>query len=83
MDDLIQVIVLIDGTILISKLGQVVSELGEPDCRLIRPHVVDGLKPWLSDLTDQTDDIMISSDKILTLVDPKEDLLNDYLTLTK
>tara|TARA_B100000925_G_C21781115_1_gene376284 strand:- start:304 stop:555 length:252 start_codon:yes stop_codon:yes gene_type:complete len=83
MDDLIQVIVLIDGTILISKLGQVVSELGEPDCRLIRPHVVDGLKPWLSDFTDQTDDIMISSDKILTLVDPKEDLLNDYLTLTK
>jgi hypothetical protein len=83
MDDLIQVIVLVDGTTLISKIGQVVSELGEPDCRLIRPHVVDGLRPWLENLTDQTDDIMISSDKILTLVDPKDDLLNDYLTLTK
>ena len=83
MDDLIQIIVLVDGTTLISKIGQVISELGEPDCRLIRPHVVDGLRPWLENLTDQTDDIMISSDKILTLVDPKEDLLNDYLTLTK
>lgn len=83
MDELIQVIVLVDGTIIISKISQVVSELGEPDCRLIRPLIVEGLKPWLGDLTDQTDDIMISSDKILTLVDPKEDLLNDYLTLTK
>ena len=83
MDDLIQVIVLVDGTTLISKIGQVVSELGEPDCRLFRPHVVDGLRPWLENLTDQIDDIMISSDKILTLVDPKDDLLNDYLTLTK
>ncbi|MGA1402749.1 MAG: DUF6561 domain-containing protein [Candidatus Nanopelagicaceae bacterium] len=26
---------------------------------------------------------MISSDKILTLVDPKDELLNDYLTLTQ
>ena len=72
-----------DDGYLISKIGQVVSELGEPDCRLIRPHVVDGLRPWLENLTDQIDDIMISSDKILTLVDPKDDLLNDYLTLTK
>ena len=50
MDDLIQVIVLVDGTILISKIGQVVSELGEPDCRLIRPHVVDGLRPLVGKL---------------------------------
>jgi hypothetical protein len=62
-----------------------VSELGEPDCKLIRPYqIVDGkLTSWLSELTDATDAIMISSDKILTLVDPKETLLNDYLTLTQ
>jgi hypothetical protein len=35
----------------------------------------------LYELTDSTDAIMISSDKILTLVDPKEQLLNDYLNL--
>ena len=81
----IQCIVLIDKTILISRILAVVSELGEPDCKLIFPYqVINGqLIPWLSDFTDNTEDIMISSDKILTLVDPKQTLLNDYLELTK
>ena len=50
MDDLIQVIVLVDGTT-ISKIGQVVSELGEPDCMFDPTTVVDGLRPWLENLT--------------------------------
>ena len=84
MDD-VQVIVLLNGQSIISKIAAVVSELGEPDCKLTNPYqIVDGkLDPWLSELTDATDAIMISSDKILTLVDPKETLLNDYLTLTQ
>ena len=84
MDD-VQVIVLVNGQTIISKIVAVVSELGEPDCKLINPYqIVDGkLTSWLSELTDATDAIMISSDKILTLVDPKETLLNDYLTLTQ
>ena len=84
MDD-VQVIVLANGQTIISKISAVVSELGEPDCKLINPYqIVDGkLTSWLSELTDATDAIMISSDKILTLVDPKETLLNDYLTLTQ
>jgi len=84
MDD-VQVIVLINGQTIISKIAAVISELGEPDCKLINPYqIVDGkLTSWLSELTDATDAIMISSDKILTLVDPKETLLNDYLTLTQ
>jgi hypothetical protein len=82
MDD-VQVIVLVSGTILISKISAMVSELGEPDCKLINPYQIFDRKltPWLYELTDSTDAIMISSDKILTLVDPKETLLNDYLTL--
>ena len=85
MDSEIQVIVLVNGTTIISKISAMVSELGEPDCKLINPYqLVDGkLTSWLSELTDNTDAIMISSDKILTLVDPKETLLNDYLTLIK
>jgi hypothetical protein len=84
MDD-VQVIVLVNGTILISRIAPMVSELGEPDCKLVNPYqILDGkLTSWLSDLTDATDAIMISSDKILTLVDPKETLLNDYLNLTQ
>ena len=83
--DEVQVIVLVNGQTIISKIAAVVSELGEPDCKLINPYqIVDGkLTSWLSELTDSTDAIMISSDKILTLVDPKETLLNDYLTLTQ
>lgn len=83
--DEVQVIVLVNGTTIISKIAAVISELGEPDCKLINPYqIVDGkLTSWLSELTDATDAIMISSDKILTLVDPKETLLNDYLTLTQ
>lgn len=83
--DEIQVIVLVTGTTIISRIAAVVSELGEPDCKLINPYeIVEGnLIPWLSKLTDNTDAIMITSDKILTLVDPKDTLLNDYLTLTK
>ena len=81
--DEVQAIVLVNGTTIISKISAMVSELGEPDCKLINPYqIVDGnLTPWLSELTDNTDAIMISSDKILTLVDPKDSLLNDYLTL--
>lgn len=83
MEDSVQVIVLLDGTIVISKINAVMSELGEPDCRLTKPYLISDMKPWLYQFTDETDNVMISSDKILTLVDPKEDLLNDYLTLTK
>jgi hypothetical protein len=83
MESEVQVIVLVSGTIIISRIAAVVSELGEPDCKLINPYqIMDGkLIPWLDELTDSTDAIMISSDKILTLVDPKDTLLNDYLTL--
>jgi hypothetical protein len=81
----IQVLVLVNGIILISKIAAVVSELGEPDCKLITPYqIIDGtLNKWLEEFTDNEDSVMISSDKILTLVDPKSDILNDYLTLTK
>jgi hypothetical protein len=85
MENDIQVLVLVNGTTLISRIASVVSELGEPDCKLITPYeIIDGeLSMWLSELTDNTDGIMISSDKILTLVDPKSDILNDYSALIK
>ncbi len=58
---------------------------GEPDCKLIEPMVVtDGstLTPWLVDCTNQNE-FMLSSDKILTLVDPKPTLLEKYERLLK
>lgn len=82
MDD-IQIIILVDGTILISRISDIASELGEPDCKLINPYQIIDKKliPWLHEFTDNIETIMISSDKILTLVDPKKQLIDNYLNL--
>ena len=74
------VIVLITGTKLIATVEEVGTELGEPDCKLIEPYVVtdhDTVEPWLLNITNQNE-VMISSDKILTLVEPKTTLLAKY-----
>ena len=74
------VIVLITGTTLIATIEEQTSELGEPDCKLIEPYVVtpEGtVEPWLLNVTNQSE-VVISSDKILTLVDPKTPLLAKY-----
>ena len=62
------------------------AELGEPDCRLIEPFLLNQssltLSPWLMDYTSENK-YMISSDKILTLADPNSELLEKYIKLTK
>ena len=58
---------------------------GEPDCKLTEPFILgekDTLTPWLVDVTNQNT-FMISSDKILTLIDPKPTLLEKYERLLK
>jgi hypothetical protein len=52
---------------------------------LINPYVINSelnLTPWLEEIT-KNDDILISSDKILTIVEPKKTLLDKYLELTQ
>ena len=74
------VVVLTTGTKLIATLEEVSTELGEPDCKLIEPYIItehDTLEPWLLNITNQNE-VMISSDKILTLVEPKTTLLAKY-----
>jgi len=47
---------------------------------LIEPYLVTSegtVEPWLLNITNQNE-VMISSDKILTLVDPKTTLLAKY-----
>ena len=72
--------VLTTGLTLIATLEELSSELGEPDCKLIEPYVItpEGtVEPWLLNVTNQSE-VVISSDKILTLVDPKTPLLAKY-----
>jgi len=40
------------------------------------------LIPWLTDVSD-TEVVMMSSDKILTMVEPNQKLLDEYESLTK
>ena len=75
----IQVLILTNQMILISEIDEVLADIGQPDCKLINPCVIiDGkLSKWMSDLTPNKE-MFISSDKILTLVDPTSKLLFEY-----
>lgn len=85
----IQVLILTNQLVLISEVREVLADIGQPDCLLIKPFQIKGISgdnylvPWLfGDYTDEKE-ISLSSDKILTLVDPKKDLLEEYLILSK
>jgi hypothetical protein len=82
---IIKLIVLTNQQILISQIEEVGADIGEPDCKLIEPFLLNAdqtLSPWLLDITSQNT-FMISSDKILTLADPKPTLLEKYEDLIK
>ena len=79
----LKILILKNDTILITEIDEVESELGEPDCKLINPFRIDAegsLIPW-PEVTDQRE-LMIHSDSILTIVDPKEEIVKKYLELT-
>lgn len=81
----IKLIVLMNNQILVSRIEEVGTELGEPDCKLIEPFILNSdqtLSPWLIDFSSQGV-FMIHSDKILTIADPKPTLLEKYQFLIK
>ena len=82
---MVKVIALTNQQNLITQIEEVPSELGEPDCKLVKPFVIKNdksLGPFLMDVTNETV-FMMSSDKILTLVEPLPTLLEKYQALTK
>ena len=76
-----RVIHLMTNQILISQIEEVGADIGEPDCKLVEPYIIDTstleLEPWLLNLTMQNE-FMMSSDKILTLAEPTSKLLKKY-----
>lgn len=89
MENPIKVMVLVNNQILISQIEEVGADLGEPDCKLIKPFEIKKsigaevyLESWNSDYTSQ-DTFMVSSEKILTLIDPKPTLLEKYQSIIK
>lgn len=79
MELTVQILYLTNNLVLISKVDEVLADIGQPDCKLISPCLIenDQLKPWMSDITNEKE-ILISSDKILTLVEPNKKLLDLY-----
>ena len=86
MEKTIKAILLQNNQILISQIDEVAASIpGEPDCKLTNPFLlVEGgmLESWMMDATRE-DVFMISSDKILTLVDPTPTLIEKYEDLAK
>ena len=86
MAKIVKIVALLNQQLLISEIAEIAAVVpGEPDCKLINPFIVKAenvLEPWLLNVT-KDDIFMISSDKILTLVEPTPTLLEKYLDLIK
>ncbi len=77
--------ILIDvDNVLISEVVELDVEIGDPNCKLINPYLfnsIDDMKPWKSDITNQTE-FMIRSEDILTIADPSGIVIDKYTELT-
>ena len=85
MDKTVKIIVL-EHQNLISEIDEVQTvEIGDPNCKLTKPFVIKSdstLEPYLMGLTRDTE-IMMSSDKIITIAEPSAIILEKYLDLIK
>ena len=82
----VKLVLLMNNQSLVTQIEEVPSELGEPDCKLIEPFILnekdETLSPWLVNVSSQNT-FMIHSDKILTIADPKPTLVEKYQNLIK
>lgn len=82
----LKLLILTNNQILLTRIEEVSTDLGEPDCKLIEPYILNQenitLSPYLVDFTNQNT-FMIHSDKILTIADPNSKLKDKYLSLVK
>ena len=79
---MIKIILFKNNLVLISRLEEVSSEMGEPDCKLIDPFELKGefLESWPS-FTMQRE-MMVHSDSFLTIIEPDKKQLDKYQSLT-
>ena len=70
--------------VVIAEVIEVDAEIGDPNCKLIKPYLfndIDDMTPWKSDVTNQTE-FMIRSEDILTIADPTGAVIDKYIELT-
>jgi hypothetical protein len=81
----LKLVVLMNNQVLITKIEESPSELGEPDCRLVNPYLVSKnktIEPLLIEYTGQKT-FMIHSDKIFTITEPNSELIDKYNKITE
>ena len=79
----IKVLLLSSQEIVVSEIEEVAAEFGDPNCKLIKPYKIKegDLHKWMEDYTEQNE-IMINSDKIVTLVTPSPMIFEKYSKAT-
>ena len=82
-EKVIKVLLLSNQEIVVSEIEEVASEIGDPNCKLTKPYKIEGgaLHKWMQDYTEQNE-LMISSDKIITLVTPSPIIFEQYSKVT-
>ena len=79
---MIKIILFKNNLVLISRIEEVSTELGEPDCKLIDRFELKGefLESWPSFTTQR--EMMVHSDSFLTIIEPDKTQLDKYQALT-
>ena len=79
----IKVLLLSNQEIVVSEITEVAAEFGDTNCKLIKPYKIVGgaLHKWMQDYTEQNE-VMINSDKIITLVPPSPMIFEQYSKVT-
>ena len=83
MDKVVKCVLINVDVVLITEIIEIDAELGDPNCKLIKPYRFYGpedMRPW-PEVTNQTE-LMIRSEDILTIADPTPQIIDKYLELT-
>ena len=81
MEKTIKILLLSNNDYIISEIEEVPAEYGDPNCKLTNPCYTDSMERWCSKYTDQKE-MMIHSDKIITIIDPNKEYLKKYIDAT-
>lgn len=82
-EKVVKVILFDNGTYIVSEIEEIVAEYGMPNCKLMNPCIIskDGYLENFPKYSGQSD-ILMSSDKFLTIFTPSDTILDKYLKLT-
>ena len=80
-DKIVKILLLLTNEYIISEISEVPAEFGDPNCKLTNPCYTDTMDKWLGEYTNQKE-MMIHSDKIITIIDPNEEYLKKYIDAT-